>query len=63
MATEEDVLIAGKTIYTIKVFSSVEITANALNKLVTIKLLNVALASRFLMNLVCLRRFTDKGVY
>jgi hypothetical protein len=63
MATEEDVLIAGKITYTIKVFSSVEITVNALNRLVTIKLLNVVLASRFLTNLVCLCRFTNKGVH
>jgi hypothetical protein len=49
--------------YTIKAFSSVEITVNALNRLVTIKLLNITLAPRFLMNLVYLRRFTDKGVY
>jgi hypothetical protein len=63
MATEEDILIAGKTIYAIKAFGSVEITANTLNRLVTIKLLNVTLASRFLINLVCLRRFTNKSVY
>jgi hypothetical protein len=63
MGTEEDVLIAGKITYAIKAFSSVEITVNALNGPVTIKLLNVALAPGFLTNLVCLRRFTDKGVH
>jgi hypothetical protein len=63
MAIKEDVLIAGKITYAIKAFSSVEITANALNRPVTIKLLNIALAPRFLTNLVCLRRFTNKGVY
>jgi hypothetical protein len=57
------VLIAGKTTYAIKAFNSVEITVNALNRLVTIKLLNVALVPGFLINLVCLRRFTDKSVY
>jgi hypothetical protein len=57
------VLIASKTIYTIKVFSSIEITAKALNRLVTIKLLNITLASRFLINLIYLRRFTNKSVY
>jgi hypothetical protein len=57
------VLIASKTIYAIKAFSSVEITANALNKLVTIKLLNITLVPRFLMNLICLCRFTNKGVH
>jgi hypothetical protein len=63
MATEDDVLIAGKTTYAIKAFSSVKITANALNRLVTIKLLNITLVSRFLINLICLCRFTDKSVY
>jgi hypothetical protein len=63
MATEEDVPIAGKTAYAIEAFGSVEITANALNRPMTIKLLNVALAPGFLTNLVCLRRFTDKGVH
>jgi hypothetical protein len=63
MGTEEDVLIAGKTTYAIEAFGSVEITANAPNGPVTIKLLNVALAPGFLTNLVCLRRFTDKGVH
>jgi hypothetical protein len=57
------VLIAGKTTYAIKAFGSVEITANALNGPVTIELLNVALAPGFLTNLICLRRFTDKGVH
>jgi hypothetical protein len=63
MATEEDVLIAGKTTYAVEAFGSVEITANAPNGPVTIELLNVALAPGFLTNLVCLRRFTDKGVH
>jgi hypothetical protein len=63
MATEDDVLIAGKTAYAIEAFGSVEITANAPNGPVTIELLNVALAPGFLTNLVCLRRFTDKGVH
>jgi hypothetical protein len=63
MGTKKNVLIASKTTYAIKAFSSVKITANALNRLVTIKLLNVTLASRFLINLIYLRRFTDKSVY
>jgi hypothetical protein len=63
MATEKDVLIAGKTIYAIKAFGSVEITAKAPNGLMTIELLNVALAPGFLTNLICLRRFTEKGVH
>jgi hypothetical protein len=63
MATEEDVLIAGKTMYAIEAFGSMKITANAPNGPVTIKLLNIALAPRFLTSLVCLRRFTDKGVH
>jgi hypothetical protein len=63
MVTEKDVLIAGKMMYAIKAFGSVKITVEVLNKLVIIKLLNVTLASEFLINLICLRRFTEKGVH
>jgi hypothetical protein len=63
VATEQDVLIAGKTTYEIEAFSSVEITAKGSNGPVLIQLLNVALAPGFLTNLACLRRFTEKGVH
>lgn len=63
MATEEDVLIAGKTTYAIEAFGRVEITVKTPTGPALIELLNVALAPGFMTNLVCLRRFTDKGVH
>ena len=62
-ATEDDVLIAGKTTYAIEAFGSVQITAKGPDGPVVIDLLNVALAPGFLANLICLRRFTEKGVH
>jgi Reverse transcriptase (RNA-dependent DNA polymerase) len=62
-ATEQDVLVAGKTTYEIEAFGSVEITAKGPSGPVLIQLLNVALAPGFLTNLACLRRFTEKGVH
>jgi Reverse transcriptase (RNA-dependent DNA polymerase) len=56
-------LVAGKTTYKIEAYGSVDITVNSQNGPMTVTLLNVALAPGFLTNLVCLRRFTEKGVH
>ena len=63
IAHEDDILVTGKAVYAIKAFGTIEITAKVLNGPIIIKLLNVALTPRFMTNLVCLRRFAEKGVY
>jgi hypothetical protein len=56
-------IMAGKIIYAIEGYGTVDIVAQEPNGAVPIKLLNVALAPGFLTNLVCLSKFTDKRVH
>ena len=62
-ATENDKLIAGKTVYFIEAFGSVNISIQTSTDLETIILFEVILASNFFINTVSLYRFTIKGVY
>jgi hypothetical protein len=63
LVNEDDVLIAGKTTYSIKAFGSVIIIIHTPSSPKQITLLNVALASGFFTNTASLNRFTAKGVY
>jgi hypothetical protein len=63
LASLEDRLRAGKTIYPIEGYGTVHIVAKGPHGPVNIQLLNVALAPGFLTNLVCLSRFTVKNVH
>jgi Reverse transcriptase (RNA-dependent DNA polymerase) len=56
-------LLAGKTTYQIEAFGTVDITVDTPEGAKTVTLLDVALAPGFLTSLVCLRRFTRKGVH
>lgn len=62
-ALKTDTLIAGKATYTIEAFGSVNITVNTPEGPSIVQLLNVALVPGFFTSLVCLRRFTEKGVH
>jgi transposase InsO family protein len=63
LANEDDVLIAGKTTYSIEAFGSVIITIRTPSGPKQITLLNVALAPGFFTNTASLDRFTAKGVH
>ena len=60
-ASHDDVLRAGKTVYSIEAFGTVEITVQTPDGPMAIQLLNVALVPGFLTNTVSLRKFVDKG--
>jgi hypothetical protein len=62
-ANKDDKLVAGKTIYQIEAFSSVDITIQSPTGLKMITLLNVALAPGFFTNTASLHCFTSKGVH
>jgi hypothetical protein len=62
-ATEDDKFCAGKTEYSVKAYSSVDITISTPHGPRTVKLLNIALASSFLTNTASLDKFTSKGVH
>jgi hypothetical protein len=60
----DDMIMAGKTTYAIEGYDTVNILAQGPSEqAMSIKLLNVALAPGFLTNLVCLSKFTQKGVH
>jgi hypothetical protein len=52
-----------KIIYAIENYDIVNIVTQELNETMSIKLLNVILAFKFLTNLMCLSKFTDKRVH
>jgi Reverse transcriptase (RNA-dependent DNA polymerase) len=61
MATENDTLYAGKEIYPIEAFGTVDIVVDTPSGKAPIRLLNVVLVPGFLTNLVSLRRIKEKG--
>lgn len=63
VATEDDKLVAGKAVYSIEAFGSVEITVKTLTGSKTLTLLDVALAPGFFTNTASLHKFTRKGVH
>ena len=63
IANTDDKLMAGKTVYSIDGYGTVDITAQGPHGPVPIRLLDVALSSGFFTNLVCLSKLTKKGVH
>jgi hypothetical protein len=61
MVIKNDTLYAGKEVYSIKIFNTVDIIVDILTDKASIKLLNVVLISDFFKNLVSLRRIKEKG--
>ncbi len=59
----EDRLRVGKTIYSIEKYEIVHIVVKKSHDSINIQLLNVVLASNFLINLICLSRFIVKNVH
>ena len=62
-ATSKDELFAGKTSYPIEAFGTATVPVQTLDGMRTIILTNVALAPRFITNLVSLYLLNAKGVY
>jgi hypothetical protein len=62
MASEEDILHAGKQAYLIKAFKTVTINVKTSAGLNTIQLLDMALMPGFLTNLVALRKIINAGI-
>jgi hypothetical protein len=57
-------IMAGKIIYAIESYETMNIVTQKFNEqAVSIKLLNVALVSDFLTNLVCLSKFIEKEIH
>jgi hypothetical protein len=56
-------IMTDKITYAIESYETMNILIKESNESMPIKLLNVVLASDFLTNLVCLSKFTEKGVH
>ena len=61
--SEKNIIIVEKTIHQIKTFKIVDIITKNFRKLISIKLLNVILIIDYFINIVCLNRFEDKGIF
>lgn len=62
-ANKDEKLVAGKTVYQIEAFGSVDITVQSPSGPRLVTLLDVALAPGFSTNTASLHRFTSKGVH
>ncbi len=62
-ANSNDRLHAEKTIYFIKKYETIKILVKDSDDSMKIKLIDVALASDFLTNLVCLKKFVQKEIH
>ena len=63
MTSEENIIIVEKTIHQIETFETVDIVVKNPRGLISIRLLNVALIIDYFINLICLDKFEEKGIY
>ena len=63
MASEENIIIVKKTIHQIEAFETVDIVIKNPREMISIRLLNVALITKYFINLICLDKFEKKGIF
>jgi hypothetical protein len=63
IADPDDQLVAGKIVYDIENYETVNIVARGPDDPINIQLLNVALVSGFFISLICLIKVMEKGIH